>query len=262
MNTLLRRCQGCRPAHLLPALTLILLLQACAKDSLVISPGPLPLPNPIPIHPINFYPIQEPFQAFVTKYNVPITSTSESIGITTGYFDTYTRSGAIEYDAAELGFAFRSSVAGTILGLGTLLPATGFAHTVTLWDSATQTVLATVSVNSQSTGAFSYTDLAATVPIQANHGYVVGYNTLANGNPVNAYSTGNAFSVVTGILVDGGQGSDIPLTPFTTGTITVENTFENNYGDGQPPTNLFPTASEWIGQNVGFFGLCDIVFLQ
>jgi Domain of unknown function (DUF4082) len=261
MTTLPSR-QPRRLINFLSALTLILLLQACAKNSLDISPGPLPLPNPVPIHPINFYPIQEPFQAFVTKYNVPITNTSESIGITTGYFDTYTRSGAIEYDAAELGFAFRSSVSGTILGLGTLLPATGFAHTVTLWDSATQTVLATASVTGQSGSVFTYTDFATTVAIRANHGYVVGYNTLANGNPVNSYSTGNAFSVVTGILVDGGQGSDIPLTPFTEGTITVENTFENNYGDGQPPTNLFPTASDWIGQNVGFFGLCDIAFVQ
>jgi hypothetical protein len=262
-HSLLRRSrQGRRLAHLLPALTLALLLQGCAKDSMVISPGPIPIPTPIPIHPINFYPIQEPLQAFVTKYNIPITSTSESIGLTTGYFDTYTRSGAVEYNAAELGFAFRSSVSGTILGLGTLLPATGFAHTVTLWDSATQTVLATASVTGQSGSVFTYTDFATSVAIRADHGYVVGYNTLANGNPLNSYSTGNAFYVVTGILVDGGQGSDIPLTPFTTGTITVENTFENNYGDGQPPTNLFPTASDWIGQNVGFFGLCDIAFVQ
>jgi hypothetical protein len=266
MNTLLPTTFRRRQTRLLSALTLAflftVLLQSCAKDSMVISPSPVPIPTPIPIHPINYYPTQTPFQAFVTKYNVPITNTSETIGLSSGDFDTYTRSGIFVYTAAELGFAFRSSVAGTVLGLGTMLPATGFAHKVTLWDSATQTVLATASVTGQSVSVFTYADFGATVPIQANHGYVVGYNTLAVGNAVNSFSTGNEIYLVNGILVDGGQGSNLPLFPFTEGTITIENAFENNYGDGQPPADLFPTASNWSTQANGFFGLCDIAFVQ
>jgi hypothetical protein len=265
MNTLFRAAFR-RLVRLQPALSLVLLfaglLQGCVKDSFVISPVPTPIPTPVPIHPINYYPTQTPFQAFVTKYDVPFTNTSESIGLSAGDFDTYTRSGTLVYSAAELGFAFRSSVSGTILGLGTMLPATGFAHTVTLWDSATQLVLATATVTNQSPSIFTYADFSATVPIHADHGYVVGYNTMAIGNPVNSSSTGNDFYLVNGIYVDGGQGSDLALFPFTEGSITVENAFEFNYGDGEPPANLFPAASNWSSQANGFFGLCDIAFMQ
>ncbi len=265
MNTL-PRLTFRRLTRVLPVLSLVLvfaaLLQGCAKDSFTLSPVPFPAPSPFPPHPINLYPTQTPFQAFVTKYNVPVTNTSESIGLSPGDFDSYTRSGTFVYYGAELGFAFRSSVAGSILGLGTLLPATGFAHTVTLWDSATQVVLATATVNSQSASVFTYADFAGTVAIQANHGYVVGYNTVAIGNPVDTFLTGNEIYLVSGILVDGGLSGNLPIFPFTEGTITVENAFENIYGDGQPPANLFPTASNWGTQPNGFFGLCDIAFMQ
>jgi Domain of unknown function (DUF4082) len=245
----------------LPAFLLAFLFQACAKQSLVISPGPLPLPNPIPIHPINYYPVQTPFQAFITRYNIPITGTNSALGLSPGDFGDDTRSGMI-YNEAELGFAFRSSVSGVARALGTLLPATGFTHTVTLWDSATQTILASVDVNSQSTGVFTYTNFASTVPIQANHGYVIGFNTLATGNALNTYSAGNSFFLVSGFIVDGGLGSDLPLFPFTEGSITVENIFSYNYGDGRAPANLFPPSSMWNGQPNGFFGLCDLSFVQ
>jgi hypothetical protein len=265
MNSLPRQTFG-RLIRLLPAFSLVFvfagLLQGCAKDSFTLSPVPFPAPSPFPPHPINLYPTQTPFQAFVTKYNVPVTTTSESIWFSTVDFGTYTRSGTLIYSEAELGFAFRSSVAGTALGLGTMLPATGYAHTVTLWDSATQVVLATATVTGQSASVFTYSNFAATVAIQANHGYVVGYNTLAIGIPLDTFSTGNDFYLVDGILVDGGQGNNIPLFPFTEGAITVENAFSLKYGDGQPPTNLFPAASDWGTPGNGFFGLCDIAFMQ
>jgi hypothetical protein len=191
MNTLFRAAFR-RLVRLQPALSLVLLfaglLQGCVKDSFVISPVPTPIPTPVPIHPINYYPTQTPFQAFVTKYDVPFTNTSESIGLSAGDFDTYTRSGTLVYSAAELGFAFRSSVSGTILGLGTMLPATGFAHTVTLWDSATQLVLATATVTNQSPSIFTYADFSATVPIQADHGYVVGSMSMADREATWPYS--------------------------------------------------------------------------
>lgn len=237
------------------------LLQGCAKDGYVISPAPVPAATPTPslIIPIRPVANETPFQAFVTKYNVPLTDNSESLGLTTAALATETRTGTL-YTAAELGFVFRSSVAGTIFELGTLLPATGFAHTVTLWDSATQAVLATINVTSQSGSVFTYAGLRATVPIQANHSYVVGFNSLAVGLPVNTFSTANEVYLVNGIWTGGGGGPYLPLVPFAEGNITVENAFYANYGYGAPPTNLFPTAASWNTEPHGFFGLCDIGF--
>jgi hypothetical protein len=247
--------------RVLPAFLLAFLFQACTKESFVTSPIPTPIPIPIPIRPINLYPTQTPFKTFITKYNIPITETNSAIGLTAVDFGLDTRSGMI-YDQAEVGFAFRSSVAGVVNALGTMLPASGFIHTVTLWDSATQTVLANANVTSQSTSTFTYVDFSTTVPIQANHGYVVGFNTLAMGNPANTYSPGNSLYAVNGLFVDGGQARDLPLFPFTTGTITVENGFSYNYGDGRPPANLFPASSTWNDQPNGFVGLCDVAFVQ
>jgi hypothetical protein len=247
--------------RVLPAFLLAFLFQACSKDALITSPLPTPIPLPIPIHPINFYLTQTPFQAFITKYDIAMTNTNLTIGLTSAGLDQDTRTGFI-YNQAEIGFAFRSSVAGTVNGLGTMLPATGFIHTVTLWDSATQTILAGINVTSESTAKFTYADFATGVPIQANHGYVVGYNTLAIGNAINTYSPGNSIFGVNGIFVDRGAGTNLPILPFTEGTITVENTFFYNYGDGRAPADLFPAASTWNGQPNGFPGLCDIAFVQ
>jgi hypothetical protein len=91
---------------------------------------------------------------------------------------------------------------------------------------------------------------------------VVGFNTLATGNTINTYSPGNWIYLVNGIYVDGGLGNDLPLFPFREGTITVENGFSYNYGDGQVPANLFPPSPTWNDQPNGFPGLCDVAFVQ
>jgi hypothetical protein len=193
--------------------------------------------------------------------HVPLTNTNLAIGLVSASLDEDTRTGFV-YNQAEVGFAFRSSVSGTAIGLGTMLPAAGFIHTITLWDSATQTILASINVTGASRGAFTYADFPTTVTLQAGHGYVVGYNTLAIGNPLNTYSPGNSIFGINGIYVDGGQGSDLPLLPFTEGTITVENAFLYNYGNGRAPANLFPAAATWNDEANGFIGLCDIAFVQ
>jgi len=239
----------------LPALSLALLLQSCAKDGLTVSSPIVPLANSIPllippIHPITS---QQPFQAFITTYNVPLTNNDEALFLGSGALD--------DNSNAEIGFAFRSNVAGTAIGLGILLPTTGFSHMVTLWDSATQVELASIAVPNNSKTAFTYAAFTTTVPIQANHPYVVGYNTLAIGNANGSSSPGDWIYSVQGIFVDGGQGSDLPEYPFREGNITVENVFYNNYGTGRVPANLFPTTiASWEEWNNGYFGLCDLEF--
>jgi hypothetical protein len=260
MNTLPRATR--RLVRLLSNLSVILLFAAlipsCAKDGLAVSPVTVALPianqTPMIIPPIHPILPQEPVQAFITTYNVPLTSNDEALGLALA-------AGLGYGDNAEIGFAFRSSVAGSIIGLGTLLPSTHFSHTVTLWDSATQVKLATIAVPNNSTTVFTYAAFAAAVSIQANHAYIVGFNSLAIGNTMlNENSPGNWFYSPQGLFVDGGLGSDLPLLPFREGNITVENAFAYDYGTIRVPVNLFPPASSWNGQPNGFFGLCDIEF--
>lgn len=244
----------CRVVRLLPALLFATLLQSCAKDGLNVSQSRVPAANstPLLIPPIHPITSQQPFQAYITTYDVPLTSNDEALFLGTG---------GLDYNSnAEIGFVFRSSVAGTVIGLGILLPTTGFTHTVTLWDSATQAVLATIAVTNKSAAAFTYAALTTTVPIQANHPYIVGYNTLAIGNANGISSPGNWIYSVQGLFVDGGQGSDLPLLPFREGNITVENAFYNNYGTGRVPANLFPPTTCWNDEPNGFLGTCDLEF--
>lgn len=258
MKTLACATLRCGAVRLLSVLLFILLLQSCAKNALVTPPaaGLSVIPTPATVLPVRTILVQ-PFKSFVTTYNVPLTNTNDAITLGSGVFSVPTN--PEQYQNAEVGFAFRSNRQGSAIGLGLMLPANGYAHTVTLWDSATQEVLARVSVT-ESNGAFTYTNLTRAIVILANHGYVVGYNTLAIGNPLDTYSAGNEFYLVNGIYVDGGLGRDLPLVPFTQEFITVEKTFVYNYGINEPPANLFPPAADWSSSPNGFFGLSDITF--
>ena len=76
----------------------------------------------------------------------------------------------------ELGYSFISSDTGSVYQLGIRLPDTAKTYTVTLWDSATQKILAQKNILCATSG-FNYIDLSATgesVEIQANHSYVIG----------------------------------------------------------------------------------------
>jgi hypothetical protein len=202
-------------------------------------------------------PTVTPMQAFITKYNIPATPTDTATALLP--VDMYGIPNKGEYNQAEFGFAFRTSTPGVVFELGTLLPDSGFIHTVTLWDSATQTILARTDVINLSKISFSYTglDSSTVVTLQANHGYVIGLNSTAVGNPVNSASVGNMIYAPQPLLVDQGQGNTIFLCPFTEGPITVERGFIYNYGYQAQPSVFFPPASSWSSQDNGFLGLCD-----
>jgi hypothetical protein len=199
-------------------------------------------------------------QAFITKYNIPLSPTDTALFLLA--VDFYGIPDQGQYDQAELGYAFRTSVGGVVYELGTLLPDTGFAHTVTIWDSATQTLLGQLDVTNLAGASFTYAglDSSKAIVLQANHGYVIGVNSTAVGNPVNSSSVGNGVYAPQGLYVDQGAGSDISLLPFTEGTITVERGFIYNYGYKSVPANFFPPSSSWSSQDNGFLGICDFGF--
>ena len=201
-----------------------------------------------------------PMQAFITKYNIPLSPTDTALFLLAVDYNGIPDKG--QYDQAELGYAFRTSAAGVVFELGILLPATGFVHTVTLWDSATQTILGQLNVSNLSGSSFTYAglDSGTAIVLQANHGYVIGVNSTAVGNPVNSPSAGNYVYAPQGLYVDQGAGSDIQLLPFAESTITVERGFVYIYGYQAQPASFFPPASSWQSQDNGFLGICDFGF--
>jgi hypothetical protein len=79
----------------------------------------------------------------------------------------------------ELGYSFIVSDTGTVYEIGIRLPDSGNIYPVTLWDGATQTVLARQNIKVSSPTGFSYFDLTSTnaqVSIAANHPYVISVN--------------------------------------------------------------------------------------
>lgn len=138
---------------------------------------------------------------------------------------------------AEIAYAFRTSAPAAVTSLALLLPAAGYSHTVTLWDSATGAVLAQTSVPSLDSGHWTSVSLALmnqAVPILPGKGYIVGYNTLAIGGTLDTYSPGNNLYLLYGIY-DFSQGPDKstfrPIMPFTEGLISFEGIWQNNYDE-------------------------------
>lgn len=167
---------------------------------------------------------------------------------------------------AEIAYAFRSSVAGAVTSLGVMLPTTGYKHTVTLWDSATGQVLAQTDVPTLNGGKWTYVSLALlgqAVAIQPDHGYIVGFNSLAVGNPVGVFNAGNEIYILDGIyqFSGGGQSAKAPIIPFTHGPITFENCYSVPYNTTL--TNPIFPPSVTVG-GTGIFdvpGVGDIGFI-
>ena len=228
---------------------IVLSLGACNKI------GSLPIPGGILP-----YGVVTPVQQFITTYNVDTNQTQPFITLVPEVLNTVTTFGTT-YQQAELGFAFRTSIAGSVFALGFLEPDSSYVHTVTLWDSATQTILAQKNIYNLSGITFTYDTLSPSevVVLQPNHGYVLGINSLGVNNLLNAYNAGNLFYFVGGITDYNPAGNPFtPITPFTEGTITVETGFVYNYGTQAPPANLFPPNFGISGN--ALMGLCDIGF--
>lgn len=242
-----------RVVRLLLVMTFAALLQSCEKQGLTASAISTPVITPTPYPgPVNVTTM--PFNEFMTTWIAPPTNTNTVIQLLPEL------TGGTTIDNFEMGFAFRSSAAGTVTSLGTWLPFTGFPHQVTIWDSATQTILATATVTGTSTSAFTYSNVSSTVSIKANHGYVVGFNTLPIGSPVDQFSEGSAYEDIEGFMVDRGASPYKPMLPFNEGDITVENTFVYNYGAGAVPANLFPKPVSWNTNFNLILGAVDIIF--
>ena len=163
----------------------------------------------------------------------------------------------------EIGYAFRSTSGGAITSLGVCLPTTGYKHTVTLWDSASGQVLAQADVPTITGGSWTYVSLALAgqaVAIQPDHGYIIGFNSLAVGNPVETYNAGNEIFILDGIYTLGGGGPKIPIVPFTEGTVTFENFYSVAYNT--PLTApLFPATGPGSSGSFDVPGICDIGFI-
>lgn len=173
---------------------------------------------------------------------------------------------------AEVAYAFRAADSGVVVALGVLVPAPGFQHTVTLWDSTSGTVLAQANVLSVDTATWRYVSLALTnqeVVIQPNHGYIVGFNTLAVGNPIDGESPGNLMYFISGYWDTQSSipapGEWLPIFPFTEHGITFEGSYLVFYDT--PIAPVFPQGAAYPGIVPGSLGVnqtpgvCDIGFI-
>lgn len=242
---------------LVAAASLLALGSSCTKLGQII-------PVPPPIGVIQSLE-QTPFKSYTDSlFGLSSTGTILTIVAVALNDNSLPGSSGQDLGQAEIGYAFRSSSDGAITSLGVLLPTTGFKHTVTLWDSATGQVLAQADVPTLTGGKWTYVSLALAgqaVPIVANHGYIVGFNSLAVGNPIGTFSPGNKIYILDGIYTLGGGGPKIPIIAFTKGPITFENQYTVLYNT--PISNpIFPPSGS-VGAT-GLFdvpGVCDIGFI-
>jgi hypothetical protein len=236
--------------RLVPVIFFALLLVSCNKITGLPIPG-----GAIP------FGIVTPVRQYINTYNIGFSQTQPYLDLSTGGFDDAIPNGTT-YQQAEIGIAFRTSVPGVVFELGIWLPDSSYVHTVTLWDSATQTILAQKNVYNYGKN-FSYDTLSPNelVTLQPNHGYVLGVNSLALGNPLNAFNAGNEIFFTAGLTdFNPAASPNTPATPMTEGPITVETGFIYNYGILPTPSNPFPPV--FNNNSGGLTGLCDFGFAQ
>jgi Domain of unknown function (DUF4082) len=237
---------------LLAALSLAF-ASSCTKVPIV----NLPFPNPV-LHSLE----QDPFQHYLDSVfglgnGVILTITAVQLN------DPLSKSNSSDNGQAVVAYPFRSSVAGAVTSLGIFVPTTGTRHTVTLWDSASGQVLAQAEVPSLESGRWTYISLLETnqeVILQPDHGYIVGFNTLAIGDVINTPNPNNGIYILDGIYLNGGEGK-APIVPFTSGPITFEAYYIDFYDNPFAPPP-FPGTS--FTNTIGAFdvpGVCDIGFI-
>lgn len=242
---------------LLPGVVLTLLFcQSCSK----ITNAPTPIP--FPIQSLEQTPFHYYMDSLFALANENIILTISAVAID----DVLTKAGSTGTGQAEIAYPFHSTTAGAITSLGIMLPSKGFSHTVTLWDAASQQVLAQANVPSLDSGKFTYVSLALAnqaVVIQPNHEYIVGFNSLAIGNSLNTASPGNGIYILDGIydFSNPQNSSKLPILPFTVGPITFEGYYVFNY---DTPISLPPFPGSGFLNIYSAFdvpGVCDIGFI-
>jgi hypothetical protein len=166
---------------------------------------------------------------------------------------------------AEIAFAFRTSAPAALAGLALYLPGSNFTDLVTLWDSASGTVLAQANVTVANPGEWNSVPATGVngqpVIFQPGKGYIVGFNTLPNGDTLFSRNQLNLIYWIFGYTSAGGppMPSGLPLIPFTNGLITYEAQWVNYYET--EPTSFFPgnTPAQHIVDSV--YGVCDFGYV-
>ena len=242
------------PKLLIPFLGgVILALSACSK---VTTPNPLPI-----IHAAEQDPFKQYLDSSLAIHNPQISFAIQAAPIN----DAFSNVGVV-YGQAVIGYAFRTSGPAVVTSLGVLLPATGYKHTVALWDSATGHVLAEADVPSLDSGRWTYQSLTINgqpIPISPGKGYVVGFNTLAIGSALFTTSPGNEIYELNGILDLTATGDHLrPILPFTKGLITYEGFWQANYFSPITSKSLpFPGGTPAAGITQLVPGVCDIGYI-
>jgi hypothetical protein len=247
---------------LLGAGLLLLTCQSCNKFRLI----PFPIGDRF---------IQTPFKSYFDSLYAVSGDTLNSAGY--GVLVTFTPAGVNDVlqkgdggedeGQLEIAYAFRTAYAGSVISLGVWLPDPNSSHTVTLWDSTSGQVLAQANVPTPASGAWAYVSVP-NAALQPGHGYIIGVNSLAVGNPMNTVSASNEIFLINGIydfssaLPPG--GALLPMLPFTRGAITVEGWWQDFYDTPIPggQAGLFPGGTPAMNYNVvGMVGLCDFGFI-
>ena len=247
---------------LLGAGLLLLTSQSCNKFRLI----PFPFGDRF---------IQTPFKSYFDSLYAVSGDTLNSAG--NGVLVTFTPAGVNDVlqkgdggedeGQLEIAYAFRTAYAGSVISLGVWLPDPGSTHTVSLWDSASGQLLAQANVPTPTSGVWAYASVPSTI-LQPGHGYIVGVNSLAVGNPMNVSNASNEIFLIDGIydfsagLPPG--GALLPMLPFTRGAITVEGWWQDFYDTPIPggQAGLFPGGTPAMSYNVvGMVGLCDFGFI-
>jgi hypothetical protein len=237
------------------AVLLTIAITSCSK---LIDNPPIPLPN---IHSLEEF----PFQDYVDSLNALAADSQQILYSSGSLIDPWVMHQEVP-GQAECAYVFRSSVPGVVTSLGVLEPSTGYTHTVTLWDSATSVVLAQANVPSLDSGHWTYVSLALNgleVPIQANHAYIVGFNTLALQSTISTGEVSDFLYVINGVYdfrqTPTGDNNGYYILPFVSKSFTFEGEYLVEYDPNHPLTG--PPFNGFSSNTNNLFGTVDIGFI-
>jgi hypothetical protein len=218
------------------------------------------LPNPILQSVVRF-----PFQNYLDSlFSQSRDSIILTIGVTEPY-DPLTTQNEV-FGQAEIAYAFRTSAPAAVAELALYLPSGGDTHLVTLWDSASGTVLAYANITMVDSAQWNSVPVTGPggqiVTLQPGRGYIIGFNSLANGDALDGtvYNPDNSVYVLYGIYdFEAAVQNTIPVIPFTKGLITYEGVW-NVFYDTEL-AELFPGNSPSTSNVNGVYGVCDIGYI-
>jgi hypothetical protein len=210
-------------------------------------------------------PVQHPFLTYVAYLQgLNITNDSELVTYIPVLLNDQTTK-ATGTGQAEYAFAFRSANPGVISQLGIYAPIGGVTHTVTLWDSATGQVLVQLNITTNAPGEWTYSPVGQpnqVLGIEANHGYIIGFNTLPVGIPINSDTLAKEIYAFNGIydFKANAPPGNLPMLPFTEFGITFEGWYLVEYITPISAPIFPPPGSFQSYDLIAFFSPLDIEF--